>query len=33
MELGISPLFTSSMLLGFIANGKIITYDRNVAMD
>jgi protein transport protein SEC61 subunit alpha len=33
MELGISPLFTSSMFLGLIVNNKIITYDKNVALD
>ena len=33
MELGISPLFTSSMFLGLIVNSKIITYDKNVALD
>ena len=33
MELGISPLITSSMIVELIANAKIITYDPSVPND
>ena len=33
MELGISPLFTSSMVLNLIVNTGIITYDKTIPLD
>lgn len=33
MELGISPLITSNMLVELLANSKLISYDRNVESD
>ena len=33
MELGISPLITSSMIVELIANAKIITYDSGIQQD
>ena len=33
MELGISPLITSSMIVEMVANAKIITYDPSIPTD
>ena len=33
MELGISPLITSNMIVELVANSKLITYDPSVAQD
>lgn len=33
MELGISPLITSNMIIELIANSKLITYDANIPQD
>lgn len=33
MELGISPLITSNMIVEFMANSKLIAFDRTVATD
>lgn len=33
MELGISPLITSNMIVEFLANAKLISFDRTVATD
>ena len=33
MELGISPLITSNMIVELVANSKMITYDPSVAND
>ncbi len=33
MELGISPLITSNMIVELLANSKIITYDSSVDLD
>ncbi len=33
MELGISPLFTSSMFLNMITQTGIITYDKTIPLD
>jgi protein transport protein SEC61 subunit alpha len=30
MDLGISPLITSNMIVSLIANSKLITFDRSV---
>lgn len=33
MELGISPLITSNMIVEMIANAKMITYDSSIPSD
>jgi protein transport protein SEC61 subunit alpha len=33
MELGISPLITSNMIIELVANAKLITYDANIPQD
>lgn len=33
MELGISPLITSNMIIELVANSKLITYDANIPQD
>lgn len=33
MELGISPLITSNMIVELVANSKLITYDANIPLD
>ena len=33
MELGISPLYTSSMILGLVTGTGMIAYDRSIPLD
>ncbi len=33
MELGISPLITSNMIVSLVANSKLIAYEQSVATD